>query len=87
MESIHGDVFSDLPHALVEQMIQESKQFSNQIRGILAKVNTDKEELHRTLEDKKMIQHESTICKVPQAPLFFNALHYPDEYITANNPA
>ncbi|MGI0058002.1 MAG: DNA double-strand break repair nuclease NurA, partial [Nitrosarchaeum sp.] len=68
MESSQNNEFADLPQALVEEMLNSSNQFAKQTAKILTKINTAKENLHDILEQKKMINHESTILKGNQAP-------------------
>lgn len=68
MESFQKNEFADLPQALVEEMLLSSKQFVNQTTEYLTKINNNKEKFHDILEQKEIIQHESTILKGNQDP-------------------
>jgi len=68
MESFHNNEFADLPQALVEEMLLSSNEFAKQTTEFLTKVNSDKEKLHKILEQKEMVKHESTILKGNQDP-------------------
>ena len=68
MESYTTGEFTDLPQALVEEMLQYSDQFTERTTDALRKVNAEKKILHDALEQKEMIVHESEIVKGNQDP-------------------
>lgn len=58
--------FTDLPQALVEEMLGKSRELSSGVAERISQIQKKKEELRSKLKDK--LRHESEIIRTPQFP-------------------